>query len=99
MIGSDPAENEDRRPYPFVLQSNTDDEPFDIDALDEFDPFEIDRQHAPLFKHHALGVDDIAGEVLTVPLAPSVHRGPTKCRPIGCYVAAKHVADRYWEDR
>ena len=59
MIGSDPAENEDRRPYPFVLQSNTDDEPFDIDALDEFDPFEIDRQHAPLFKHHALGVDDI----------------------------------------
>jgi hypothetical protein len=118
------AENEDAQPYPFVLQSDTDDEPFDIDALDEFDPFEIDRQAAHLFKHHALGIDDIyeiwnsdplfypakppahwimvadiAGEVLMVPLAPPNHGDPTKCRPIGCYIAAKHVADRYREDR
>ena len=121
---SDSSKSVDGQPSPFVLQSSTDDEPFDIDALDEIDPFEIDRQLAHLFKHHALGVDavyevwnsdplfyvadppahwimvaDIAGEVLMVPLASSNYDDSTKCRPIGCYVAAKHVADRYWEDR
>lgn len=44
-------------------------------------------------------VAEIAGQVLMVPLAPSDHSIPAKCRPIGCYVAAKHLADRYKEDR
>lgn len=55
---------------------------FDLDRLDDTDPFEIDRQVAHLFKHDPYGIDD-----------------PTKCRPIGCYLAAKHLADRYKEDR
>jgi hypothetical protein len=32
---------------------------FDIDALDEGDPFEINDQAAHLFKHAPLGVSDI----------------------------------------
>jgi hypothetical protein len=48
---------------------------------------------------HWLMVAEIAGEVLMVPLAPSDHDDPTRCRPIGCYRAAKHLADRYKEDR
>ena len=100
------------------------DELFDLDRLDESDPFEIDRQQAHLLKHDPHGIDDtyeiwasgplfypakppahwlmvaeIAGKVLMVPLAPSDHDDSTKCRPIGCYVAAKHLADRYKEDR
>ena len=97
---------------------------FDLDQLDDNDPFEIDRQAAHLFKHTGLGIDDIQdvwqsdplfypakppadwlmvaevhGEILVVPLAPSDLNDPTRCRPIGCYVAAKHLADRYLEDR
>jgi hypothetical protein len=34
-------------------------ERFDIDELDGDDPFEIDDQAAHLFKHGALGIDDI----------------------------------------
>jgi hypothetical protein len=44
-------------------------------------------------------VAEIAGQVLMVPLAPSDHDHTTRCRPIGCYAAAKHLADRYKEDR
>lgn len=40
-------------------------------------------------------VAEISGQVLMVPLAPSDHADPTKCRPISCYTAAKHLADRY----
>ncbi len=97
---------------------------FDLDRLDDSDPFEIDRQLAHLFRHDKLGVDDIydvwnsdplfypakppahwlmvadiVGQVLMVPLAPSDHNNPAKCRPIGCYAAAKHLADKYKEDR
>lgn len=97
---------------------------FDIDELDDEDPFEVDDQAAHLFKHapfgladvyevwisdpffypakppaHWLMVGEIAGEVLVVPLAPPDSGDPTQCRPIGCYVAAKHLADRYREDR
>ena len=100
------------------------DELFDIDALDEDDPFEIDSQSAHLFKHSPFGIDDvfevwqsdplfypaippthwlmvaqIEAEVLVVPLAPPDSGEATQCRPIGCYVAAKHLADRYLEDR
>lgn len=47
---------------------------------------------------HWLMVAEVAGEVLVVPLAPSDSGDETRCRPIGCYVAAKHLADRYRED-
>jgi len=98
--------------------------PFDLDALDDEAPFEIDDQVAHLFKHADLGIADIydvwrsdplfypakppahwlmvaevAGQVLVVPIAPSDSGHTTRCRPIGCYVAAKHLADRYREDR
>ena len=97
---------------------------FDIDLLDDDDPFEIDRQAAHLFKHPHLGIDDIydvwrsdplfypakppahwlmvaqiAGRVLVVPLAPPDSGDESKGRPIGCYVAAEHLAARYREDR
>jgi hypothetical protein len=97
---------------------------FDLDLLDDADPFEIDDQAAHLFKHGGLGIEDIyevwesdpvfypakppahwlmvadvAGRVLVVPLAPPDSGDPARCRPIGCYVAAKHLADQYREDR
>ena len=97
---------------------------FDLDELDDEDPFEIDAQAAHLFKHAPLGIPDvleawrseplfypakppahwlmvaeIAGDVLVVPLAPPDSGDQTKCRPIGCYLAAKQLADRYREDR
>jgi hypothetical protein len=97
---------------------------FDLDQLDDSDPFEIERKAAHLFKHDPYGIDDIyeiwnsdplfypaippahwlmvaeiAGKALMVPLAPSDRDDPTRCRPIGCYLAAKHLADRYKQDR
>jgi hypothetical protein len=97
---------------------------FDIDALDEDDPFEIDTQAAHLFEHAPFGIDDvfevwqsdplfypamppahwlmvarIGSDVLVVPLVPPDSGTVTQCRPIGCYLAAKHLADRYVEDR
>jgi hypothetical protein len=48
---------------------------------------------------HWLMVAEIAGEVLVVPIAPSRSGDPRSCRPIGCYVASQHLADRYREDR
>jgi hypothetical protein len=56
---------------------------FDLDLLDDEDPFEIDEQLAHLFKH--LAAPD-SGE-------------PSRCRPIGCYGAARQLADQYGEDR
>ena len=44
---------------------------FDLDRLDDTDPFEIDRQATHLFKHDL--VVEIASEVLVAPLAPSDH--------------------------
>lgn len=32
---------------------------FDLDLLDDDDPFEIDEQVSHLFKHPRLGIDDI----------------------------------------
>jgi hypothetical protein len=97
---------------------------FDLDLLDDTDPFEIDDQAAHLFKHVPLGIDDIyevwesdplfypavppahwlmvaevEGRVLVVPLAPPDSGDPSKCRPIGCYEAAVHLADQYRRDR
>lgn len=34
--------------------------PFDLDALDEHDPFEIDAQVSHLFKHPFLGTEDVS---------------------------------------
>lgn len=48
---------------------------------------------------HWLMVAEVAGRILTVPLAPSNTGDPHKCRPIGCYIAADHLARRYREDR
>lgn len=44
-------------------------------------------------------VAEIAGRVLVVPVAPPDSGDAGKCRPIGCYVAADHLAARYREDR
>lgn len=99
-------------------------QPFDLDLVDDEEPFEIDYQAAHLFKHPHLGIDDVYdvwrsdplfypakppahwlmvaeldGNVVVVPLAPSDSGDPGKCRPIGCYVAAVHLAARYREDR
>jgi hypothetical protein len=48
---------------------------------------------------HWLMVAEVSGRVLVVPLAPSHSGDPSRCRPIGCYVAADHLAKRYKEDR
>lgn len=48
---------------------------------------------------HWLMVAEIAGRILTVPLAPSHAGDPHKRRPIDCYVAADHLARRYRKDR
>jgi hypothetical protein len=79
-------------------------ERFDLDLLDEEDPFEIDTQAAHLFKHPHLGIDDIddvwaGGRVLVVPLAPARSGDPRRCRPIGCYEAADRLAAQYRRDR
>jgi hypothetical protein len=97
---------------------------FDLDLLDDEDPFEIDEQLAHLFKHAELGIDDIrevwqsdplfyparppadwlmvaemSGHVLVVPLAAADSGEPSRCRPIGCYPAAEHLAEQYRRDR
>lgn len=46
-----------------------------------------------------LMVSEVSGRVLVVPLAKPDSDDPTKCRPIGCYEAAKHLADQYREER
>jgi hypothetical protein len=48
---------------------------------------------------HWLMVAEVAGRILVVPLAPPRSGDPRRCRPIGCYVAAEHLARRYLEDR
>lgn len=50
---------------------------FDLDGLDENDPFEIDAQAAHLFKHPRLGIDDVddvwRSEPLFYPAKPPAH--------------------------
>lgn len=52
-------------------------DPFDLDTLDEDDPFEVDRQAAHLFKHPQLGLDDVvdawSGNPLFYPARPPAH--------------------------
>jgi hypothetical protein len=62
------------------------DERFDLDLLDEEDPFEIDTQAAHLFKHPHLGIDDIddvwASDPLFYPAKPPAHW--LMCAEAGC---------------
>jgi hypothetical protein len=89
------------------------DDPFEIDDqaahlfkhphLGLEDVYEIWRSD-PLFypakpPAHWLMVAEVAGRVLVVPLASPDSGEPRKCRPIGCYEAAAHLAARYREDR
>ena len=46
-----------------------------------------------------LMVAEIAGEVVVVPLAKPDSGNILKCRPIGCYPASKHLADRFRKDQ
>ena len=52
-------------------------EPFDVDALDDTEPFEVDRQAAHLFKHPSLGLDDVldvwSSDPLFYPARPPAH--------------------------
>jgi len=48
---------------------------------------------------HWLMVAEVGGQVLMVPMAPSTTGDPSRCRPIGCYLAADHLARRFREDR
>jgi hypothetical protein len=41
---------------------------FDLDSLDEDEPFEIDGQAAHLFKHPHLGIDDVLDVWMSDPL-------------------------------
>lgn len=63
--------------YPFVLQSLCVPELFDVDLLDDDEPFEIDAQAAHLFKHQHLGIDDVydvwRSEPLFYPAKPPAH--------------------------
>jgi hypothetical protein len=91
------------------FQARTNPRSQDVNQIGGRPPYGIDDIYEiwnsdPLFypvkpPAHGLMVAEIAGEVLMVPLAPSDHDDPTRCRPIGCYLAAKHLADRYKEDR
>ncbi len=46
-----------------------------------------------------LMVAEVAGSVLVVPLAKPDSGDAKRCRPIGCYQAAKQLADQYRKDR
>lgn len=52
-------------------------DPFDLDLLDDEDPFEIDDQAAHLFKHPRLGIDDVyevwQSDPLFYPAKPPAH--------------------------
>lgn len=90
-----------------------DDDPFEIDDqaahLFKHAPLGIDDIYEvwasePLFypakpPAHWLMVAEVAGQVLVVPITPADSHDPTRCRPIGCYNAAQHLADLYREDR
>ena len=98
---------------PLDLDALDDEAPFEIDdqaahlfkhaGLGVEDIYDVWRSD-PLFypakpPAHWLMVAEVAGQVLVVPIAPSDSGDTMRCRPIGCYVAAKHLADRFREDR
>ena len=98
---------------PLDIDLLDEDDPFEVDRqaahllkhprLGIDDVYEVWRSD-PLFypakpPAHWLMVAEIAGRVLVVPLAPPDSGDASRCRPIGCYVAAEHLATRYREDR
>lgn len=97
----------------FDLDQLAEGEPFEIDhqaahlfkhpGLGIEDIYDVWRSD-PLFypaepPAHWLMVSEVDGRVLVVPLAPSNVGGLTRCRPIGCYLAATGLATSYWRDR
>lgn len=85
------------------LEAAAYDEPIKHPNLGVDDVYDVWRSD-PLFypakpPAHWLMVADVAGRVLVVPLASPDSGDATRCRPIGCYVAAAHLATRYREDR
>jgi len=48
---------------------------------------------------HWLVVTEVDGQILVVPIAPSRNGDPTRCRPIGCYVASVELARLYRGDQ
>ena len=97
----------------FDLDALDADQPFEVDDqaahLFKHDTLGLDDVREvwlsdPLFypatpPAHWLMVAEVSGQVLVVPLAPPDSGDSARCRPIGCYVAAKHLADQYREDR
>ena len=97
----------------FAVDELDDDAPFEVDTQAAhlfkhpglgLDDVEEAWASDPLFypaipPAHWLMVAEVDGQVLTVPLAPSRSGDPARCRPIGCYVAATHLARRYRRDR
>jgi hypothetical protein len=76
------------------------DQRFDLDLLDEEDPFEIDAQAAHLFKHPYLGIDDIddvwASDPLFYPAKPPAHW--LMCGEVGGRVLVVPLAPSCGED-
>ena len=50
---------------------------FDLDLLDDEDPFEIDAQTAHLFKHPRLGIEDIRDVWASDPMFYPAKHPPT----------------------
>jgi hypothetical protein len=63
--------------YPVVIHLTCVASRFDINLLDDDDPFEVDEQVAHLFKHGALGLDDVyevwQSDPLFYPAKPPAH--------------------------
>lgn len=90
-----------------------DEDPFEIDrqaahlfkhgglgVQDILELWESDSLFYPAVRPaHWLMVGEVGGRVLVVPLAPSDHADPRRCRPIGCYEAPTELAERYRSDR
>ena len=92
LDGDDPFEIDDQAAH-LVKHA-----PFGID--DVYDVWESDPLFYPAIPPaHWLMVAEVAGRVVVVPLAPATGAAVARCRPIGCYVASKFLADQYWRDR
>lgn len=92
LDGADPFEIDDQAAHLFKHA------PYGIDDI--YEVWESDPIFYPARPPaHWLMVIEIAGEVLVVPLSPPDSGDPAKCRPIGCYEAAVHLAEQYHQDR
>ena len=95
------------------LQSLNEKDPFEIDAQAAHlfkhprmgtDVIQAVWASDPIFyparpPAHWLMVAEVAGAVVVVPLAPSRARDPGRCRPIGCYIASRLLANQHRRDR